>query len=107
MYEQVVPPSTHDRFVEEFPLLAEAWSLTAKAGEQGPIDAETARVIKLAIALAAGREGAVRASVRKAKADGISKAMMMQVLGLCAGTIGFPATAAGYNWVISELKETE
>lgn len=104
MYEQVIPPSTHDHFVAEFPLLAEAWGQTAKAGEQGPLDAQTGRLLKLAIALAAGREGAVRASVRKAQSDGISREAMMQVLALCAGTIGFPATAAGYDWVVSELE---
>lgn len=107
MHEQVTPPQTHDQFVQEFPLLAEAWALTAKAGETGPIDPTIARLIKLAIALAAGREGATRASVRKARADGVSRESMMQVLALCAGTIGFPATAAGYNWVMDELQSAE
>lgn len=103
MYHDVIPPPTHERFVAEFPQLAEAWSACATAGQQGPIEARTARLVKLAIAIATGSEGAVRANVRKARADGIGREELMQVLALCAGTVGFPALAAGYNWMVSTL----
>jgi hypothetical protein len=45
------------------------------------------------------REGAVRAGVRKALAQGISRVEIEQVIALAAGTLGLPATVAVYSWV--------
>jgi len=104
MQDSVSAPLTHTRFVQEFPQLAEAWSLCAEAGKQGPLDHKSARLVKLAIAIATGSEGAVRSNVRKAVADGISRAEIMQTVALCAGTVGFPALAAGFAWVNSALE---
>lgn len=45
------------------------------------------------------REGAVHAGVRKALAQGISRAEIEQIIALAAGTLGLPATVAIYSWV--------
>ena len=66
------PPDTYQEFVRRFPKLGQAWELINSAGTSGPIDAKSCRLIKLAVALGAMREGAVRANVRKALAIGIS-----------------------------------
>ena len=52
------PPTTYNQFVARFPKLAEAWEAIAAEGREGPLDAKTCRLIKLAIAFGALREGA-------------------------------------------------
>ncbi len=93
------PPKTYDAFVQRYPKLAEAWERIAEAGSEGPLDEKTARLVKLAIAIGALREGAVHSSVRKAKAMGISQAELDQVVALAASTLGMPATVAVFSWV--------
>jgi len=93
------PPATHEEFVARYPRLREAWDLIHAAGEEGPLDAKTVRLVRLATAIGALREGAVHASVRKALAEGISAQEIEQVVALAAGTLGMPATVAVYSWI--------
>lgn len=93
------PPSTYKKFIAKHPKLADAWGTVAEAGSDGPIDAKTARLIKLGIAIGAMREGSVHASVRKAKSVGITAEELDQVVALAAGTLGFPSTVAIYSWI--------
>ena len=93
------PPDTYQAFVRRYPGIARAWEQLADAGRQGPLDARTARLVKLAVAVGALREGAVHASVRKALAQGISREEIEQVIALAAGTLGLPATVAVFSWV--------
>jgi len=98
------PPKVYRDFVNRFPGLARAWDATSEAGTSGPLDAKQVRLIKLAIAVGALREGAVRSSVRKAAALGISRKELDQIVSLAAGTLGFPSTVAVYSWMESALK---
>jgi alkylhydroperoxidase/carboxymuconolactone decarboxylase family protein YurZ len=93
------PPEVHDTFTAVFPELGKAWELVGKAGRDGPLDARTARLVKLAVAIGAQQEGAVHASVRKALALGISREELNQVVALAAGTLGFPRTVAAFTWI--------
>lgn len=93
------PPDAYRRFVERYPTLAQAWELIAAAGQEGPLDAKTARLIKLAIAMGAGREGAVHAGVRKAIALGVTRAEIEQIVALAAGTLGMPGAVTLHCWV--------
>ena len=97
------PPETFDAFVKRFPKLAEAWEKLGEAGREGPLDAKSARLIKLAIAIGAMREGAVHSGVRKALASGISAAEIEQVVALAAGTLGLPSTVAIFSWIRDEM----
>jgi alkylhydroperoxidase/carboxymuconolactone decarboxylase family protein YurZ len=71
--EKSRPPAAHQAFVLRFPRLAQAWDLVNEEGAQGPLDAKTQRLLKLAIATGAMREGAVRSGVRKARDAGASR----------------------------------
>jgi 4-carboxymuconolactone decarboxylase len=93
------PPNQYTAFVARFPKLGEAWEAIHEAGAQGPLDARTIRLIKLAIAVGAQRSGAVHSSVRKARAMGLSDAELEQVVALAAGTLGLPATVAAWGWL--------
>lgn len=92
-------PATHRDFVARFPRIGEAWERVSTAAQEGPLDARTARLVKLAIAVGAMREGAVHSSVRKAAAAGVSIEEMDHVIALAATTIGFPSAVAAFTWV--------
>lgn len=100
------PPKTYHDFVAQYPDLGKAWDLIHTAGEAGPLEAKTARLVKLAVAIGAMREGAVHSSVRKALAQGISKAEIDQVVCLSASTLGLPATVAVFSWVRDHIEGT-
>lgn len=93
------PPQAYTSFVERYPKLGQAWELAAECGQDGPLNARTVRLAKLAIAIGALREGAVRANVRKALGAGVSVEEIEQVVALAAGTMGFPSTVAAFCWV--------
>jgi alkylhydroperoxidase/carboxymuconolactone decarboxylase family protein YurZ len=93
------PPETYQAFVRRYPKIGQAWEQIAQAGQEGPLDERTARLVKLGIALGALREGAVHANVRKALALRISREEVEQVIALAAGTLGLPATVAAFSWV--------
>lgn len=92
-------PKIHQEFIARYPELAEAWNLMAKASDEGPLDDRAVRIIKLAIAMGAMREGAVHASVRKARALGISREEIEQTVAIAASTVGLPSAVALYSWV--------
>lgn len=98
------PPKAYESFVRRYPKLEKAWESISEAGGDGPLDARMARLVKLGIAVGAMREGAVRSSVRKAKAMGIGRAEIDQVIALAAGTLGLPSTVAVYTWIGAALE---
>ncbi|MCW8140272.1 MAG: carboxymuconolactone decarboxylase family protein [Planctomycetota bacterium] len=93
------PPGTFHEFVDRFPTLGKAWDLLHQAGDQGPLDDKTRRLVKLALSIGAMREGAVHSAVRKAVAAGCSRQEVEQVVALAASTVGMPATVAVWTWV--------
>ena len=93
------PPHAYQDFILRFPDVARAWEMLGNAGKQGPLDERLRRLVKLAVAIGAHREGAVRANVRKALAIGIAKEEIEQVIALSTGTVGFPGTVAVFTWI--------
>ena len=93
------PPKAHQAFVTRYPKLGEAWERIAEAGLEGPLDERTARLIKLAVAIGAMREGSVHSGVRKALSMGIPREEIEQVVALAAGNLSLPATVAVFCWV--------
>jgi len=96
--QQPPAPKIHQEFIARYPELGKAWELMAEAGRDGPLDDRTVRLIKLAVAMGAMREGAVHASVRKARAQGISAAEIEQAVAVAASTMGLPSAVALYSW---------
>ncbi len=98
------PPRAYSDFVKKFPDLAAAWESIAAAGRKGPLSEREARLVKLAVAIGALREGSVHSSVRKAASAGINPDDIAQVIALAAGTLGMPATVAVHTWVREVLR---
>jgi 4-carboxymuconolactone decarboxylase len=101
MSKQETPPAPqiHQDFIARYPELGQAWELMAESGQKGPLDDRMTRIVKLAVAMGAMREGAVHASVRKARARGISREEIEQCVAIAASTVGLPSSVALYSWV--------
>ena len=107
MKESSEPPKKFTAFIERFPKLGEAWEAIHEAEAQGPLDPRTVRLVKLAVAIGALKEGAVHAAVRKAVKAGASAGELQQVVVLAAATLGMPAAVAAYGWVQDVLERDE
>lgn len=92
-------PDIYLEFRERFPSVAAAQDqLAAEVDRAGPLDERTARIVKLALAVGALSEGAVRSNVRKALAKGVAQEEIEHVMMLALTTKGFPATIAAWQW---------
>ena len=93
-------PNAYTEFRASYAEVAEALdALGAASDGAGPLDARTARIAKLALAVGAQAEGAVRSNVRKALDAGAEPAELRQVGVLAITTLGFPAAIAGLGWI--------
>ncbi|MDX1584239.1 MAG: carboxymuconolactone decarboxylase family protein [Thermoanaerobaculia bacterium] len=99
------PPDTYRRFSETHPKLRKAWDQIGEAGRDGPLDERTARLIKLAMAMATMSEGAVHSNVRKALATGITPEEIQQVVALACSSMGLPSTVAVWTWIEDVLRK--
>ncbi len=99
------PPHRYRDFIARFPELASAWEALHLAGESGPLDADTQRLLKLAVAMGAMREGAVRSGARRAVARGIPREQLEQIVALAASTIGLPAAVACWSWMLDAIEK--
>jgi alkylhydroperoxidase/carboxymuconolactone decarboxylase family protein YurZ len=81
----------------------DVWSAYAALGkaaaEAGPLTARERRLVKLALAVGAGSEGAVHSHTRRARAEGIEDAALHQVAILAVGTLGLPRAVAARTWI--------
>jgi alkylhydroperoxidase/carboxymuconolactone decarboxylase family protein YurZ len=93
-------PATAGRLAERYP---EVWDSYASLGEScaeaGPVDDETKRLVKLALAVGAQSEGAVHSHVRRGMEEGIDPAAMRHVAVLSIPTVGFPQAMAAMSWI--------
>jgi alkylhydroperoxidase/carboxymuconolactone decarboxylase family protein YurZ len=95
-----LPPSGAGRLADDYPDVWENYAALGKSvANAGKLDARTRRLLKLALAVGAGSEGAVHSHTRQARADGIADADLRQVALLAITTLGFPAAMAAYSWV--------
>ena len=99
------PPKAFEDFSRRFPKINQAWSLLSEASDEGPLDAKTRRLIKLAVSIGGRSEGAAHSAVRKALAAGASPEELYQVVALAASTIGLPNAVAAFTWVEDVVKE--
>lgn len=98
-------PEALDQFIAQYPQVWEAYNrLGEAAAEAGPLDEKTRRLVKLAVAIGAGREGAVHAHVRQARQEGITPEELLHVGVLAITTIGWPGAFAAITWISDLLQ---
>jgi alkylhydroperoxidase/carboxymuconolactone decarboxylase family protein YurZ len=94
------PSDFNENFRDSYPEVWKAFSeLSEQCHEGGPLDDKSRRLVKLAIAVAAGLEGGTHSAVRHAKDAGISQKELEHVALLAITTIGFPAAMRALSWI--------
>ncbi len=106
MSEQL--PSSAGDVAEEFPDVWEAYSALGQAcAEAGPLDERDRRLVKLALAVAVGSEGATHSHARRALDEDLDPEELRHVALLAIGVIGFPRAVAGLTWIDDVLDDDD
>jgi alkylhydroperoxidase/carboxymuconolactone decarboxylase family protein YurZ len=93
-------PSTAGTLANEYPEVWDQYSDLGKAcAEAGPIDGETKRLVKLALAIGTQSEGAVHSHVRRGLEEGVDPETLEHLAILSIPTLGFPQAMAARSWI--------
>jgi alkylhydroperoxidase/carboxymuconolactone decarboxylase family protein YurZ len=93
-------PDVVAEFAGEYPLVWSAYNRLGNASaEAGPLDEKSQRLVKLAIAIGAQRQGAVHSHTRRALAAGCTPEELVHVGVLAITTIGWPGAFAAICWI--------
>ena len=93
-------PSRYKRMHREHPEYMAAYESLGKASRMaGPLSDREVALVKLAISIGAGLEGAAHSHCRKAIDSGCSAEDLNHVAMLAAPTIGFPPMMRAKSWV--------
>jgi alkylhydroperoxidase/carboxymuconolactone decarboxylase family protein YurZ len=100
-----LPPLVQE-VVAKYPAVWDAFNrLGSSVADAGPLDEKTQRLVKLAIAVGGGLQGAVHSHARRALAEGISADQMRHVALLAITTIGWPSAIARLSWIEDIVSE--
>ena len=93
-------PKPVEAFKKRYP---DVWQAFTQLGERchdaGPLDEKTRRLVKLALSIGAGMEGATHSAVRGARKTGISQDEINHVAVLAVTTLGLPAATRAFTWI--------
>lgn len=93
-------PGAAGDLAEQHPEIWSAYSALGKATSNcGPLTDREKRLVKLALAIGAGSEGAVHSHTRRGKSEGLEQEAMMQVAMLAIGPLGLPRAVAAKTWI--------
>ena len=93
-------PSGASRLAARYPKIWQAYAeLGERCAEEGPLDAKTRRLTKLALAIGAGSEGAVHSHVRRAIAEGVTLEELHHIVLLAIPLVGLPAAVKAMTWI--------
>jgi alkylhydroperoxidase/carboxymuconolactone decarboxylase family protein YurZ len=99
-------PGILQEFAAKYPQVWEAYNRLGEAtAHAGPLDERTQRLVKLAIAIGAGREGAVHSHARRALKAGITPEELIHVGLLAITTIGWSGAFAAITWIMDVLPQ--
>ena len=79
--------------------------LSQAVGSVKGLDERSQRLVKLGIAIGAGRMGAVHSHTRKCQKVGVSKAELHHAALLAITTIGWSGAIAALSWIDDEVRD--
>lgn len=101
-------PEVLKEFAAQYPRVWEAYNQLGKAtAEAGPLDEKTQRLVKLAIAIGAGREGAVHSHAKRALKAGATPEELIHIGLLAVTTIGWSGAFAAITWIMDVLPTSD
>lgn len=93
-------PKAVNQFRSRHPKVWKAFNeLGEQCHEAGPLDEKTRRLVKLAMSIGAGLEGATHSAVRNARKAGIKAEEIDHVAVLAISTLGLPAATRAMTWI--------
>jgi alkylhydroperoxidase/carboxymuconolactone decarboxylase family protein YurZ len=93
-------PAAASDVARAYPAIWRAFAALGTAcSDAGPIDGQSRRLVKLALAIGSGTEGGVHSHCRRALEEGVPPEMLKQVALLAIPTIGFPRAVAALTWI--------
>ncbi len=93
-------PGAAGALANKHPAIWDAYSALGTAtAEAGNLTKRERRLIKLALAIGAGSEGAVHSHSRRGLTEGVSSEDMHQVALLAIGPLGLPRAVAAGTWI--------
>ncbi len=93
-------PDFLQKVIDEYPDVWQAYQALGEAcSNAGPLDAKTARLVKLALAIGAKSEGAVHSHARRALREGVTPEELQQVAMLAVTSIGWSSSMAALAWI--------
>jgi alkylhydroperoxidase/carboxymuconolactone decarboxylase family protein YurZ len=93
-------PASAGEFAEQYPDVWDAYAdLGQASAEAGPLDGETKRLVKLALAIGSQSEGAVHYHVRRGLDEGLDPETLKHAAVLAIPTVGFPKAIAALTWI--------
>ena len=98
-------PEFLQKVVDRYP---EVWKkygdLSQAVGSVKGLDERSQKLVKLAVAIGAGRQGAVHSHARRCKRAGFSAEELYHAALLAITTIGWSGAIAALSWIDDELK---
>ncbi len=94
-----LPGAAGDAAHEQPELWSALQALGAEATKAGPLGERERRLVHLALALAAGSEGATHSHARRAMAEGMRSEELEHVAWLAVTTLGWPQAIRGLTWI--------
>ena len=83
-------------------LYPDVWKAFTELGERchdaGPLNERDRRLVKLALSIGAGLEGATHSAVRNARKAGLSRKEIDHVVVLSVTTLGLPSATRAFTW---------
>jgi alkylhydroperoxidase/carboxymuconolactone decarboxylase family protein YurZ len=93
-------PSAAKGVVENYPAIWKSYAELGEAcAEAGPLTGRTLRLVKLALAIGVGSEGAVHSHARRALEEGIKVEELRHAALLAVPTLGFPQAVKALRWI--------
>ena len=97
-------PDIVQKFADEKPNVWAAYNELGKAlADAGPLDDKTQRLLKVALSIGAGLEGAVHSHTRRGLKAGLTAEELQHVALLGVTTVGWPRAFTGLSWINDEL----
>ncbi|MBO6580897.1 MAG: carboxymuconolactone decarboxylase family protein [Thalassospira sp.] len=93
-------PGAAGTLADQYPDIWKAYAELGKAAaEAEPLTDRERRLVKLALAIGIGSEGAVHSHTRRAKAEGIAQEDLLHIAMLSIGPLGLPRAVAAKTWI--------
>ncbi len=99
-------PKSYQQMHHDYPDLMQAYEAFGKAArESGPLSDREVALVKLAVSIGSGLEGAAHSHCRKALDAGCTPDELRHVAVVSAPTIGFPTMMRARSWVEDVLSK--